>query len=85
VVRGEPERIQRAISNLVDNALKWSPEGGTVEIEVRLDLQLLDLGQEGDDVALEHGRVFRVEKCVRRLTIGSHGIFIAMQKVVRFA
>jgi len=34
VVRGEPERIQRAVSNLVDNALKWSPREGTVEIEV---------------------------------------------------
>jgi two-component system, OmpR family, sensor histidine kinase MprB len=34
VVRGEPERIQRAISNLVDNALKWSPQGGRVEIEL---------------------------------------------------
>jgi two-component system sensor histidine kinase MprB len=34
VVRGEPERIQRAVSNLVDNALKWSPGGGTVEIEL---------------------------------------------------
>ena len=34
LVRGEPERIQRAISNLVDNALKWSPQGGTVEIEL---------------------------------------------------
>ena len=28
LVRGEPERIQRAISNLVDNAVKWSPPGG---------------------------------------------------------
>ena len=34
VVRGEPERIQRAISNLVDNALKWSPQGGRVEIQL---------------------------------------------------
>ena len=34
VVRGEPERIQRAVSNLVDNALKWSPGGGRVEIDV---------------------------------------------------
>jgi two-component system, OmpR family, sensor histidine kinase MprB len=34
LVRGEPERIQRAISNLVDNALKWSPQGGHVEIEL---------------------------------------------------
>ena len=33
-MRGEPERIQRAISNLVDNALKWSPDGGSVEIEL---------------------------------------------------
>ena len=32
VVRGEPERIQRAVGNLVDNALKWSPAGGAVEI-----------------------------------------------------
>jgi two-component system sensor histidine kinase MprB len=34
VVRGEPERIQRAVSNLVDNALKWSPGGGTIEVEL---------------------------------------------------
>jgi two-component system, OmpR family, sensor histidine kinase MprB len=34
LVRGEPQRIQRAISNLVDNALKWSPDGATVEIEL---------------------------------------------------
>jgi two-component system sensor histidine kinase MprB len=34
LVHGEPERIQRAISNLVDNAVKWSPDGGTVEIEL---------------------------------------------------
>ena len=34
VVRGDPERIQRAISNLVDNALKWSPERGRIEIRL---------------------------------------------------
>jgi two-component system, OmpR family, sensor histidine kinase MprB len=34
VVRGAPDRIQRAVSNLVDNALKWSPDGGRVEIDV---------------------------------------------------
>jgi len=30
LVRGQPQRIQRAVSNLVDNALEWSPPGGTV-------------------------------------------------------
>ena len=34
LVRGAPERIQRAVSNLVDNAVKWSRHGGTVEIDV---------------------------------------------------
>jgi two-component system sensor histidine kinase MprB len=35
LVRGEPARISRAVSNLVDNARKWSPGGGLVEIELR--------------------------------------------------
>ena len=35
VVSGEPERISRAISNLIGNAHKWSPPGGTIEIELR--------------------------------------------------
>jgi two-component system, OmpR family, sensor histidine kinase MprB len=34
VVRGTPERIHRAVANLLDNAAKWSPEGGTVEVTV---------------------------------------------------
>jgi two-component system sensor histidine kinase MprB len=32
VVRGAPDRIQRAVSNLVDNAIKWSSGDGRVEI-----------------------------------------------------
>ena len=35
VVRGEPQRIQRAVANLVDNAVKWSPPGGAVELDLR--------------------------------------------------
>ena len=34
LVRADPQRLGRAISNLLDNAWKWSPEGGTVEVEV---------------------------------------------------
>lgn len=32
LVRGDPGRISRAVSNLVDNAVKWSPAGGAVEL-----------------------------------------------------
>ena len=32
VVRGQADRIGRAVSNLVDNARKWSPAGSVVEV-----------------------------------------------------
>jgi two-component system, OmpR family, sensor histidine kinase MprB len=34
VVRGDPRRIHRAVSNLIDNAVKWSPPGGAVELDL---------------------------------------------------
>jgi two-component system sensor histidine kinase MprB len=35
LVRGDPNRIDRAVSNLLDNARKWSPAGGLVEVALR--------------------------------------------------
>ena len=32
LVRGDPDALERAIGNLVDNALKWSPSGGRIRI-----------------------------------------------------
>jgi signal transduction histidine kinase len=32
LVRGDPDALERAISNLVDNALKWSPPDGHIRI-----------------------------------------------------
>jgi two-component system, OmpR family, sensor histidine kinase MprB len=34
-VSGQADRIARAVSNLVDNARKWSPPGGVVEIALK--------------------------------------------------
>jgi two-component system, OmpR family, sensor histidine kinase MprB len=35
LVRGAPSTIERAVANLLDNAAKWSPPGGEVEVVVR--------------------------------------------------
>ena len=34
VVAAVPDRLDRAVSNLLDNAVKWSPDGGPVEVHV---------------------------------------------------
>lgn len=35
LVRGEGERIARAVNNLLDNAIKWAPSGSVVEVDLR--------------------------------------------------
>ena len=45
VVNGVPSTLERAVGNLLDNAGKWSPAGGTVEVSVR----------GGDVVVRDHG------------------------------
>jgi two-component system sensor histidine kinase MprB len=35
LIHGVPRTIERAVANLLDNAAKWSPSGGEVEVEVR--------------------------------------------------
>jgi two-component system sensor histidine kinase MprB len=34
LIRGEGDRIARAVANLLDNAVKWSPAQGTIEVEL---------------------------------------------------
>ncbi len=35
LIRGVPANVERAVSNLLDNAAKWSPPGGEIEVTVR--------------------------------------------------
>jgi two-component system sensor histidine kinase MprB len=81
VVRGEPQRIQRALANLVDNAIKWSPPGGTVELElVAGELTVRDHGPGFDDADLPHvfERFYRAE-AARGLPGSGLGLAIVRQ------
>ncbi len=50
-VVGEPDTLERAVTNLLDNAVKFSPENGTVH--VRLEGGTLTVSDEGPGIAEE--------------------------------
>ncbi len=57
VIVGRPERLDRAVGNLLDNALKWTPGGGT--IAVTLEGTTLTVDDSGSGIPeQERARVF---------------------------
>jgi two-component system, OmpR family, sensor histidine kinase MprB len=64
LVRGEPQRIHRAISNLVDNAVKWSPSGAEIELGLaggELTVRDHGPGFSDDDLDRVFERFYRAE------------------------
>ena len=81
-VRGDPERLARAIANVLGNALKWSPQGATVEVRVsRGAVVVRDHGPGIDeaDLPLVFERFYRAPKA--RGTSGS-GLGLAIVRHV---
>ena len=55
LVCGVPETLDRALGNLLDNAAKWSPPGGEVEVSVRDgEVTVRDHGQGIDEEDLPY-------------------------------
>jgi two-component system sensor histidine kinase MprB len=55
VVRAVPSRLERAIGNLLDNAVKWSPPGATVDVGVNGgEVTVRDRGPGIDDADLPY-------------------------------
>jgi two-component system sensor histidine kinase MprB len=55
MVQGVPATIERAVANLLDNAAKWSPPGGDVEVAVRNgEVSVRDHGPGIDEEDLPH-------------------------------
>ncbi|MEV4296754.1 sensor histidine kinase [Microbispora rosea] len=54
LVHGDPDALERAVANLVDNAVKWSPSDGRIRISVKAGaLEVADTGPGIPDSDLE--------------------------------
>jgi two-component system sensor histidine kinase MprB len=80
-LHGVPNTIARAVSNLLDNAAKWSPPGGKVEVSVR-DGQVVvrdhGPGIEDDDLPYVFDRFYRAP-AARKLPGSGLGLAIVKQ------
>jgi two-component system sensor histidine kinase MprB len=55
VVEAQPALLERAVANVIDNACKWSPPGGTVEVALEGDtITVRDHGPGIDPADLPH-------------------------------
>jgi signal transduction histidine kinase len=49
LIKVDPEKIEQVVSNLLGNAVKYSPEGGDIEVEIRMVQSEQELrGMNGD-------------------------------------
>ncbi len=87
-VEGDRTRLQQVIVNLIDNAIKYTQEGGQVEVSVRRDLasavlEVSDNGAGISDQALPHvfERFYRADKARSRAS-GGAGLGLSIAKAI---
>jgi two-component system, OmpR family, sensor histidine kinase MprB len=81
IVRGQADRIGRAVSNLVDNARKWSPAGASIEIALQdgiLSVRDHGPGFQEADLPFVFDRFYRARDA-RRLPGSGLGLAIVRQ------
>jgi two-component system, OmpR family, sensor histidine kinase MprB len=85
-VRGNPALLERAVLNVLDNAAKWSPQGGTVTVWLqRLDRWCLDVRDQGPGIeAADLPHVFeRFYRAESARSMSGSGLGLAIvQKVI---
>ena len=85
-VRGDAERLQQVANNLVSNAVKFTPEGGMVEVCVesradRVELVVADSGRGIDPAFLPHVfERFRQEDATATREHGGLGLGLAIAR-----
>jgi signal transduction histidine kinase len=86
VIRGDARRLRQALSNLVTNAVKFTPPGGTVHVSltddgpsVRIDVRDTGIGIAQDFLPHIFER-FRQEDSARTRTYGGLGLGLSIVK-----
>jgi two-component system phosphate regulon sensor histidine kinase PhoR len=87
-VVGNPDYIERAVSNLIDNAIKYTPDGGEVRIKVAMEndsivIEVIDngLGIPPQDLSRIFERFYRVDRS-RSREMGGTGLGLSIVKHV---
>jgi signal transduction histidine kinase len=88
LARGDRVRLQRVITNLIDNALRYTPEGGAIEArvtveraEVRVDVQDTGIGIAPEHIDRVFDRFFRAD-AARDRESGGTGLGLAIAKAI---
>lgn len=88
VIKGNADYIERAVSNLIDNATKYTPEGGKIEVSAKANGQYLvvsvsdnGIGIPRDDIPRIFERFYRVDRS-RSREMGGTGLGLSIVKHV---
>lgn len=86
LIHGDPRRIRQVLHNLLDNALKYSPDGGPIGVQLRprrghVELRVVDagLGLAPDQLERIFERFHRVDTSSTR-RIGGTGLGLAIAR-----
>ena len=85
-VTGDRQRLEQVIINIISNAIKYTPDGGHIDIEMHPEKDMLittvtdnGVGIPADDIAHIFERFYRVEKS-RTSDAGGTGLGLAIAK-----
>ncbi len=87
-VEGDPSRLQQVVVNLLDNAIKYTPEGGSVSVSVRAETDKAVLTVTDTGIGISEGsqahifeRFYRTDKA-RSRQMGGTGLGLSIVKSI---